>query len=215
MKFSEYLNNLNEEALSRFVTILNSDNRCFGIVASSRQGQTPAEDKAAFRTLQALVRSADFGFRKIEGHYPEKLKGSKSNDVIDHIDKSVMITGYADDENRVYRFCELMMKRFKQDSFLFKHCDGTVELIYSIGAHEKLGKFHPNKISNYMSTFKNNRSFVFDKIDECTLSGTSGGQYGHMQLEKRLNSLDSSDFYLTYNPSEWFYDYANEYQLDW
>lgn len=217
MKFSDFLQDctLNEESLSRFFTILNSDKLCFGILTASRSGQTPSEDKAANKELQALVRSTGFGYRKVLGHYPEEIPNTF--DKIQHIDNSIIIVANYDRETELLNFCKQMMKRYDQDSILFKHADGRVLGYNKNGTTDKLGKFHANKISDYMSTFKNGRTFVFDNISEKTLRGNLGNQWGHMRWDTRMKKLrdNENNFYANWKCEEWFFDDMNEMKLDW
>lgn len=145
--------------------------------------------------LRALVRTLNMGYRRVKGQYPE---GGKM-----HIDDSVIV---ATDEKRrdiLYKFCQTMRKRFNQESFLFKECNGTVKLVYDTYV-SNLGKFHPNGFGEMMSTFKNGRTFTFESITSETLYGHYTNHLGAMWWNCCMRDLGTNDDkYLNIVPTQY------------
>lgn len=178
-------------------------NCVFAILTALKDYKTKAEDNADNRELRSLVRSTNFGYRKVTGKYKEdyKVNGKPTGIFVDHIDNSVIVLAGKTEETRLLNFSKLMMKRYDQDSILFKHANGTVELVYPDHT-EKLGKFHANKLADYMSTFKDGKSFSFDLVTSQTLMGENSGMYTQMALNHRMKELElGSTEYLTFTNS--------------
>lgn len=199
MKFLDFLNGqtLNEEALSRFVMTLNNPNYCFAILTGSRTGDTPENDKKNNKELRGLIRSTQFGYRRVLGHYPEQINGK----AVGHIDDSCIILADKAKRDLLYKFAIKMGHRFNHDSILFKEPNGDVFLYYMNGNVGRLSEFKPNQFSQMMSTFKNGRSFTFNKLTEKTMYGRYNNHIDAMGWILRLKNLEAGDdSYLTVDP---------------
>lgn len=164
MKFSDFLDKqtLNEEALSKLAGALKNNDYAFCVLTASRGENSPEKDKKDNEELRKLARKMLFGYRRVLGHYIEK---DEAGNEYDHADDSILITCHAKDALKLLEFGKQMMNRYKQESILFKFPNGEVQLIKRDKTVQKLGDFHPNSLANYMSTFKNGRSFVFDILE--------------------------------------------------
>lgn len=172
MSLSEFLNKpqLDESVLSRLNTYLQSPDFCFCILTASRHENTNKENEAKNKELRQLTRKAVFGYRRVLGHYLEEETKNGQKLLVPAADDSIIVSTSHYHENELLEFGKQMMKRYSQKSILFKSCDGTVKLYFNDGSTQQLGDFHPNKTSDYMSTFKNGKSFVFDVLKESVYS---------------------------------------------
>lgn len=168
--FTEFIeeSNLLEASLGHMLQHLKGD-KPFAIVTASRapvKGETKEEtaerNNKNNEALRTFVSRARFGFFKIKGSYPEIHDGKK----IQVEDDSTCIIGSKETEERLLHLTKELMKKYNQDSIIFKTSEGSVKLIYKDDSEDELGnEFHPNKIGEYMSKIKG-KSFVLGSISE-------------------------------------------------
>ena len=172
--FSKYLKEsvdwrtLDEAGMSRLLTHL--DNRNVGIITAFRggSGEQLEVNLARNRELQAEIRKAGFGYLRLEGHYVEN-EGTPEETPVE--EQSFFVIGSEEDDNgKLKGFLRSMMKKYQQESAIFKPWNSTTtDLIFRDNPAESmsLGTFSmdPKNIRKMYSTFKG-RDFVFHRLSE-------------------------------------------------
>lgn len=157
---------LDEAGLSRVLTHL--DGRNVGIITAFRGEYTYQENRARNRQLQADIRSAGFGFLRVEGHYPENEDTPEEREVEE---ESMLVIGTSgDDHGRLKGFLKSAGAKYGQDSVLMKPWDSSDALLFYTKSSEapmNIGEFSldPKKIQKMFSKFKRHK-FVFARIAE-------------------------------------------------
>lgn len=159
-----------EASLSRIWSHIEKGNS-LGIVTAFRAEYAEGnENPKRNKKLQSDISSAGFGYFPMKGVYVEDFGGENPKKVRE--DSFFIIS---DKPERLKDFLIKMGKKYEQDSVLFM--DNSVEdkvavLIGTsagswpgLGVVHNLGKWHPNKIREFYSKLKGNRSFVFEDID--------------------------------------------------
>ncbi len=170
-----------EQSLGRVWSHLNDLSRPFGIITAFRQKNTREENLRKNRTLAAHTTNAGYGYFFVDGYFIENL--GKPDEVAVSED-SLFIIGDKGDNGRLKRFLLDMVKKFEQDSALFKP-EESDQAFYmdSTGHTSQLGKWVPNKISQYMTTLRHSKStFMFESV-----------RFGQNGLERRYGKGKSVD----------------------
>ena len=131
-----------------------------------RKSSSEKENLRNNKVLKTLVRSADFGFVEVVGSYPEP---QDDGEVVVVKENSIFIFGKrSDDEEVLKKLVKQLGKKYEQDSVLFKYSSGKVVLMYMDGRSDAVldGKFHPNKIGDYMSRMKDGKTFTIESVAE-------------------------------------------------
>ena len=160
--FSEFVN---EASLGRIYQHI-KDDKPFAAMTAFRKSSSKKENLQNNKVLKSLVKSADFGFVEVIGSYPEL---QDDGEVVVVKENSIFIFGKrSDDEEIMKKLVKQLGKKYEQDSVLFKYSSGKVVLMYMEGRSDTVldGKFHPNKIGDYMSRMKNGKTFTIESMKE-------------------------------------------------
>ena len=160
--FSEFVN---EASLGRIYQHI-KDDKPFAAMTAFRKSSSKKENLQNNKVLKSLVKSADFGFVEVIGSYPEL---QDDGEVVVVKENSIFIFGKrSDDEEIMKKLVKQLGKKYEQDSVLFKYSSGKVVLMYMDGRSDTVldGKFHPNKIGDYMSRMKNGKTFTIESMKE-------------------------------------------------
>lgn len=160
--FSEFVN---EASLGRIYQHI-KDDKPFAAMTAFRKSSSEKENLRNNKVLKTLVRSADFGFVEVVGSYPEP---QDDGEVVVVKENSIFIFGKrSDDEEVLKKLVKQLGKKYEQDSVLFKYSSGKVVLMYMDGRSDAVldGKFHPNKIGDYMSRMKDDKTFTIESMKE-------------------------------------------------
>ena len=160
--FSEFVN---EASLGRIYQHI-KDDKPFAAMTAFRKSSSKKENLQNNKVLKSLVKSADFGFVEVIGSYPEP---QDDGEVVVVKENSIFIFGKrSDDEEVLKKLVKQLGKKYEQDSVLFKYSSGKVVLMYMNGRSDAVldGKFHPNKIGDYMSRMKNGKTFTIESMKE-------------------------------------------------
>lgn len=166
---------LNEASISRLWK--HTQERNIGIVTAFRGRYTVQENRKRNAQLQNDIRSAGFGFYKVEGHYIEGYGSEQSKDV--HEEAFLVIGDKGQDAGRLKGFLKRMGSKYNQDSILYKSFDDKAVLIGTqskdeegnsvefpgLGVEFSVGTFQPMKIGQFYSKMKG-RPFVFESYQE-------------------------------------------------
>jgi hypothetical protein len=166
---------LDEASLSRLYQ--HTLDRNIGIITAFRGRYPVSENKARNSKLQAEIRTAGFGFYRVDGHYIEGYGSEVSKDVKEQA--FLVIGDKGDDEGRLKGFLRKAGARYNQDSVLYKSFDGKAVLIGTQGKDEdgnpvefpglgkefSVGEFKPMKVSQFYSKMKG-KPFVFESYQE-------------------------------------------------
>lgn len=179
---------LNEgNPLSRIFSTLKDSNKVMVIISASRNEKTDEENKRDNAELRKTLRKYGFGYRTAEGHYPEEHEGER----IDHIDDSTIVISSFGEDYDLFRIACDLAKEYKQECFLYKDPAGEVSLVDPNGKTIcKLGEFHPNRVSDYMTTMKKNKSFVFESISEYKSAKPNSYAEALLIRSRRKNLID-------------------------
>ena len=160
--FSEFVN---EASLGRIYQHI-KDDKPFAAMTAFRKSCSKNENLQNNKVLKSLVKSADFGFVEVIGSYPEP---QDDGEVVVVKENSIFIFGKrSDDEEVLKKLVKQLGKKYEQDSVLFKYSSGKVVLMYMDGRSDAVldGKFHPNKIGDYMSRMKDGKTFTIESVAE-------------------------------------------------
>ena len=160
--FSEFVN---EASLGRIYQHI-KDDKPFAAMTAFRKSYSKKENLQNNKVLKSLVKSADFGFVEVIGSYPEP---QDDGEVVVVKENSIFIFGKrSDDEEVLKKLVKQLGKKYEQDSVLFKYSSGKVVLMYMDGRSDAVldGKFHPNKIGDYMSRMKDGKTFTIESVAE-------------------------------------------------
>ena len=192
MSFKAFVSCLNEAANKSLSRIhQHTQNRTIGMVTSDRAGMKPAELESRRKTLEAAIREAGYGYINVKGRYIEGFGTKDAKPVDEH---SFLIVGEEgrDQNEELKTFLTSLGMRFGQDSVLYKPYDsesatliGTNKGGYpGLGVESDIGKWHPNKMSEFQTALRGNRTFMFSSDGESTKptdgskdSGSGGGNW--------------------------------------
>ena len=142
------------------------DDKPFAAMTAFRKSCSKKENLQNNKVLKSLVKSADFGFVEVIGSYPEP---QDDGEVVVVKKNSIFIFGKrSDDEEVLKKLVKQLGKKYEQDSVLFKYSSGKVVLMYMDGRSDAVldGVFHPNKIGDYMSRMKDDKTFTIESMKE-------------------------------------------------
>lgn len=183
---------LSEASLTRaYQHVIDKKVPSWGMATAYRYSNTPKENKALNKQLEAEVRAKGLGFFKIDGHWREcqdsniKYEDCPSDKLVDSTEETLFIPGASKD------FMAKIAKKYNQDAVVYggKDTKGNAHLIFREGGEENIGKFHPNQTAQAFSKFKNNeKTFLFKKGKKAQSSPTNTGAE---KQKANLNKLSS------------------------
>lgn len=159
---------LEETSLSRVWQHASDPQTPFGILTAFRLAESGHEAEQAKinveanRALAAEVRAAGFGYFFLRGNYVMK-DGTPAQET------SLFIPGRAGETDKLREVLLRLVAKYRQESALFKP-EGRDEafLLFADGHVESVGRFHPDKVSAYMSELTQGAgrggTFVFEAI---------------------------------------------------
>jgi len=155
---------VNESSLNRIWQHVNrEETQSWAILTSWRNENTPEENKADFRDLQAHLKRLDLGFIKLDGHGQEEDPATGDVKIVS--EPSLFIPNIDLEDAR------LLMKKYEQYGMVYSgpEVSDRIMLITKDGDRTDIGSFHPHKIAQFYATIKG-KSFVFEGIDTSQLS---------------------------------------------
>lgn len=172
-----FLEFLTESSLSRIYSYV-KEKRSFGALTAYRDAGNPKMRDVNIKNnqkLAAMIKNAGYGFFKVEGHYTEKdPETGKDRPVTEH--SFVVVSQEIGTDSTLKSLLIKWGKTFDQDSILFKDGEsenailiGTNNTGYpGIGVEVSMGKWKPNKLGEYYSKMKGNKTFAFECINQPT-----------------------------------------------
>ena len=183
---------LSEASLSRaYQHVIDKKIGSWGMATAYRYSNTPKENKALNKELEAECRAKGLGFFKIDGHWREcqdsniKYEDCPSDKLVDSTEETLFIPGASKE------FMANIAKKYNQDAVVYggKDTKGNAHLIFREGGEENIGKFHPNQTAQAFSKFKNNeKTFLFKKGKKAQSAPTKAGAE---KQQANLNKLSS------------------------
>jgi len=167
------------------------DETPLAFVSSSRGSLTARQNYDREQQLKAELRNSGFGYVRINGHYIEDHNGEKMN----VSERSFIVIGNPDDDGQLKAFALRMGEMFDQDSILYKPAGARQQATLigtthrdswlSYGSTQDVGVFHPSRVGDFYSRFKN-KTFVFDNVSEQTnLMGRAAHRKKLMKEERQ------------------------------
>jgi hypothetical protein len=163
---------INETVLSEAATrslsrVYNhAQNRNIGMISAQRGENTAAENRAADLELRDHIRKAGLGYVRVKSRYTENQGTPQERKVSE---RSLLVMGKkGHDSGHLLGHLRKWGKHYKQDAILHKtHDREDAELHDTKGDNKPMsvGKWHPNRTSEYSSHMKGGRSFVFESIE--------------------------------------------------
>jgi hypothetical protein len=160
---------LKEASLSRIWKHLEAG-RPFGMLTAFRGDYSKKDNLARNKKMEAGIRSAGYGFFRMEGHY---IEGYGSDEAQDVKEQSFFVIGEPNDNETLKTFLRLEGKKFDQDSIFYY--DPATEQGYLIGTNAQgwpglnkevsVGKWHPSKAGEFYSKMKR-QTFVFETVEQ-------------------------------------------------
>lgn len=157
-----------ESSLSRvYKHTLNTN---IGIISAQRKNAKPEQNKENTRQLKNDIRVRKFGYITIKGNYIENKGTSEEAKVTET--SFLVIGNEGDDSGNLKGFLKQMGGKYQQDSILYKPYNSEIAVVIGTtegqwpgkGIEHPVGKFHPNKISDYKSILKHaGQSFTFSE----------------------------------------------------
>lgn len=158
----------NESSLSRVHT--HTQGRNIGMITAHRGENTAEENNKRNSELEGHIRKAGYGFVKVKGRYIENHGTDKATPVDE---KSYLVIGKeGEDKGQLLSFLKKHGQKYGQDSVLHKahdseeaHLHGTREGGYpGAGKSQSVGKWHPNRASEFHTAMRGNRTFSFESV---------------------------------------------------
>lgn len=149
-------------------------NRNVGAISAFRGRYTLSENRTRNAKLASDIRSAGFGYYKMEGHYIEGYKTDKQKDV--HEEAFFIIGDEGNDNGKLKGFLRKAGARYNQDSVLYKAFnnknailigtqsadeDGNPVTFPGLGKEVSVGEFKPMRMGEFYSKMKG-KSFTFE-----------------------------------------------------
>lgn len=156
------------KSLSRIWQHTNESN--IGVITAFRGEYDQKTNEARNRDLMSEIRSAGFGYTQVTGFYIENLGQPDEKKVQE---KSMLITSHQNDAGKLKTFLVRMGIKYNQDSVFYKPAgDQSAILIGTTdgrwpgkGVEFSVGKFHPQKMGQYYTKMKGNRTFTFESVE--------------------------------------------------
>ena len=173
----EYMDNirmhqLDEGSLVRLYQ--HTIDRNIGIITAFRGRYTKQENLSRNGKLQAEIRSAGFGFYRMEGHYIEGFGSEASKDVKE---QSFLVIGdKGNDNGKLKGILKKLGGKYNQDSILYKSFGVKNAMLIGTQSSDEegnpvefpgynneisVGEFKPMKVNQFYSKMKG-RPFVFE-----------------------------------------------------
>lgn len=141
-----------------------------GIMTAFRGEFDAAQNEKRNRELMSEIRAVGLGYTQVSGYYIENL-GQEDEQKVQ--EKSFFITSTANDGGKLKNFLTRMGVKFNQDSVFYKSASspsgiliGTASGRYpGLGTEVEVGKFSPQKVGQYYTRMKGDRTFTFESVD--------------------------------------------------
>ena len=167
-------NVLEEGSLSRIYR--HTIDRNIGMLTAFRGRYSRADNRRRNAQLESDIRSAGFGFFRIDGRYVEGFGGENPRDVREEV--FLVIGDGGDDNGRLKGFMRKWGAKYNQDSVFFKPFEGKAVLIGTqskdedgnavefpgMGVEFPVGECKPMKMGQFYSRMKG-RPFVFEQYE--------------------------------------------------
>lgn len=159
---------LHESSLSRILQ--HSAQRPIGMVTAFRGNLTLKDNLNRNKVLENNIRSAGFGFVKVQGHYIENPGTPEQTKVVEN---TFLIIGDPDNPEKLKGFLKKMGRTFSQDSVLFKPTGGKAILIGTsfagswpgLDKEVVVGDWRANTISQFYTKMRGvNKTFTFESV---------------------------------------------------
>lgn len=158
---------LKEASLSRIWKHI-EEGRPFGMITAFRWNFDLKQNLARNKQLEAAIRSAGYGFFRMEGHYIEGFGTDNEQPVKE---QSFFVIG--DDDHATFKlFLKQQGTRFEEDSIFYY--DPEKKRGFLVGTNNTgfpgknkeldVGKWHPSKVGEFYSKMKR-QTFVFETIE--------------------------------------------------
>jgi len=156
----KYRKILNETSLSRIFQHSIDLQRPLGIISGFRGSNDYKTNVENNKQISYKLKSHGYGYVYVEGSYIEGDRKVKED--------SIFVIGMKNEDGNLKGLLKTLIQEFDQEAFLYKPVNNTnAYLIYANGTEVKLGEFHPNRISDYMTKLKGtNGTFVFENFSE-------------------------------------------------
>ena len=187
---------LNEFSLSRLNTHI-TNNRPLAILTAFRGEETLASNRARNQKVKDKIRSFGLAFIPVKGGYVEK---DEEGNAVEVKEESLIVIGDIGKGSELRRLAVKIGIDFQQDSVLFRDEKGATQLISTrddgfvgkIGATQSLGKWAPNKLSDYFTELKGGSRFIFEEV-EAVVRKPVIGFAEHMATAVNLKKFLSED----------------------
>jgi hypothetical protein len=189
----EKFHKLSEASLTRaYQHVIDKKVPSWGMATAYRYSNTPKENKALNKQLEAECRAKGLGFFKIDGHWREcqdasiKYEDCPSDKLVDSTEETLFIPGASKE------FMTNIAKKYNQDAVVYggKDTKGNAHLIFREGGDQNIGKFHPNQTAQAFSKFKNKeKTFLFMKGKKAQSAPTKAGAEKQQASLKKLSSM--------------------------
>ena len=167
-------NVLEEGSLSRIYR--HTIDRNIGMLTAFRGRYSRADNRKRNSQLESDIRSAGFGFFRIDGHYVEGFGSDRERDVREEV--FLVIGDKGNDNGRLKGFLRKAGAKYNQDSVFYKPFEGKAVLIGTqakdedgnavefpgLGVEFAVGEFKPMKMGQFYSKMKG-RAFVFEHYE--------------------------------------------------
>ena len=163
-----YKNILLETSLARVFQHTKDSN--IGMITASRGENTPEENKAGNKELEKSIKAAGHGYVKVKGRYVEGHGTPQAKNVDEH---SFLVIGKkGDDKGELKNFLLQHGEKHGQDSILHKAHDEPTAKLHGTneggwpgkGEEHDVGVFHPNRVGEFHTAMKGNRTFAFESF---------------------------------------------------
>jgi hypothetical protein len=162
----------NESSLGRVYQ--HTQGRNIGMITAHRGENSADENKSRNSELEGHIRKAGYGFVKVKGRYIENHGTDKAKAVDEH---SYLVIGKkGDDKGQLKGFLKKHGQNYGQDSILHKSHDSEEASLHGTkeggfpgkDKDHSVGKFHPNRASEFHTAMKGGKTFAFESVQFIT-----------------------------------------------
>lgn len=163
--------NIAEGAVTNMGRIYQHSKESNVAIMSAHRGEfDEAGNIKRYNQLKAEIQQAKFGYVPMNGHYIENYGSDEARNVQE---KVFFIISSKGDKGRLKAFVQKMGAKYTQDSVLYKDADSDDAIIIGTtsgvwpgkGVEVVAGKFGPNKIGQFYTRMRNNKTFVFESVE--------------------------------------------------
>ena len=156
---------LKETSLGRLNQHANDLSYPIGIISAFRHEDSYEVNVQHSKELASTLQRSGYGFVYIDGDFIENAGTSTAKKVRE---QSIFVMGKKGENGQLKGLLKQLATKYIQDAFIYREVNEKEAVMVDRTngfSEQKLGTFHPNRISAYMSSLRNGKgTFVFEGL---------------------------------------------------